>query len=330
MATSLNRFAKDDASIGRFLAGLFAERNVAKNTLCAYSIDLAQLVSAKWGEDASPPYAWSGYSEPDARAFLSAFVKDGASSATVRRKLAAARTFFRFLLREGSVAENPFSSLRGLRKAKTLPKTLSVSDIDRFLAQPGKDYGDGTISEFSFLRDTAVFETLYSTGCRVGEIASAKWKDANVPGGTMIVTGKGSKDRLVILGSRAVAALSRYRDKVSSVNPSLLAPDCSLFLSDRLLPLTARFVERRMKRYLAETGLPEDISPHKLRHSFATHLLDAGADMRSVQEMLGHASLSTTQIYTHVSIERLKDAYARAHPRARAERPLFRGDAPKS
>ena len=318
MATSLNRFAKDDASIGRFLAGLSAERNVAKNTLSAYSIDLAQLVSAKWGEEASPPYAWGGYSESDARAYVSSFVGDGASSATVRRKLAAARTFFRFLLREGTVSENPFSSLRGLRKAKTLPKTLSATDVDRFLSQPGKDHEDGLISEFAFVRDAAVFETLYSTGCRVGEIVSVKWRDANLHGGTMIVTGKGSKDRLVILGSRAVAALLRYKDKVASADPSLLAPERGLFLSDRLSPLTSRFVERRMKRYLAEAGLPGDISPHKLRHSFATHLLDAGADLRSVQEMLGHASLSTTQIYTHVSVERLKDAYARAHPRAGA------------
>ena len=316
MATSLNRFAKDDASVGRFLAGLSAERNVSKNTLSAYLIDLSQLVAAKWGEEDLPPYKWRDYSELDARAFLSAFVKEGASPATVRRKIAAARTFFRFLLREDSVAENPFSSLRGLRKAKTLPKTLSASDIDRFLAQPEKDYGEGTSTEFSYLRDAAVFETLYSTGCRVGEIASAKWGDADISAGTMIVTGKGSKDRLVILGSRAVAALSRYREKVASADPSLLASDRGIFLSDRLSPMTPRFVERRMKRYLAETGLPDDITPHKLRHSFATHLLDAGADLRSVQEMLGHASLSTTQIYTHVSIERLKDAYARAHPRA--------------
>ena len=316
MAESPNRFAPDDPLLARFMSGLSAERNVSDNTLSSYSIDLSQLVSSKWGLDASPPYAWTELTEMDARRFLASFVKDGAASATVRRKLAASRTFFRFLMREGVVGENPFALLRGVRKAKTLPKTLSAPDIDRFMSQPGKDFESGTLSEFSFARDVAVFEVLYSTGCRVSEVASAKWKDADLARGAMIVTGKGSKERLVILGSRAIAALERYRSLVEDRDPSLVNPDASIFLSDRRLPLTPRFIERRMKRYLAEAELPADITPHKLRHSFATHLLDAGADLRSVQEMLGHASLSTTQIYTHVSVERLKSAYMKAHPRA--------------
>ena len=298
------------------MSGLSAERNVSDNTLSSYSIDLAQLVSSKWGFEASPPYAWAELTEMDARRFLASFVKDGAASATVRRKLAAARTFFRFLMCEGIVGENPFALLRGVRKAKTLPKTLSAPDIDSFMSQPGKDFESGTLSEFSYARDVAVFEVLYSTGCRVSEVASAKWKDADLARGAMIVTGKGSKERLVILGSCAIAALERYRQLVKDRDPSLVNPGASIFLSDRRLPLTPRFIERRMKRYLAEAELPADITPHKLRHSFATHLLDAGADLRSVQEMLGHASLSTTQIYTHVSVERLKSAYMKAHPRA--------------
>ena len=130
------------------------------------------------------------------------------------------------------------------------------------------------------------------------------------------MTGKGSKDRLVILGRPALEALRRLREMVESLDPALAQEKAAVFLSDRMGKLTPRFVERRMKRYLAEAGLPLDVTPHKLRHSFATHLLDAGADLRAVQEMLGHASLSTTQVYTHVSVERLRDEYAKAHPRA--------------
>ena len=152
------------------------------------------------------------------------------------------------------------------------------------------------------------FEFLYSTGCRISEAISIKWGDIDFSRGTLIVTGKGSKERLVILGSKALAALSRLRNNLLSSKPELTVDDAHVFLSDKFINVSARFVERRMKTYLAETGLPIDLSPHKLRHSFATHLLDAGADLRSVQEMLGHASLSTTQIYTHIVNEKIKDA----------------------
>ncbi len=142
-----------------------------------------------------------------------------------------------------------------------------------------------------------------------------KWGELDFARGSVIVTGKGSKSRLVILGSKALKALEDLRGEISVRRSDLAGPESDVFLSDRLQKISARFVERRMKRYLAEAGLPADITPHKLRHSFATHMLDAGADLRSVQEMLGHSSLSTTQIYTHVSVERLKDVYAKTHPR---------------
>ncbi|MBO7308007.1 MAG: tyrosine-type recombinase/integrase, partial [Kiritimatiellae bacterium] len=234
----------------------------------------------------------------------------------VRRKLAALRTFYRYLQREGEVVDNPFSTLKGPRKVKTLPKVLSIGDIQKFLDAPLKKFSDGRLGEFAALRDTAVFEFLYSTGCRISEAISVKWGDIDFSRGTLIVTGKGSKERLVILGSKALAALLRLKDHLSATGGALVLGDSHIFLSDRLEKASARFIERRMKTYLREAGLPEDLSPHKLRHSFATHLLDAGADLRSVQEMLGHASLSTTQIYTHVSVERLKDEYAKAHPRS--------------
>lgn len=311
-----NSFAENDSSLKDFTAYLLGERNVSSNTLLGYQTDLAQLVSGKWGESAEPPYAWAEYLPQDARNYLTSFTRDGAAPTTARRKLAAARTFFRFLQRGGVVADNPFAALHGPRLTKSLPKVMSVSEMEKFLLQPERDYMDGTIDQRSFLRDRAIFEVFYSTGCRISELISAVWEEVDLPRGTMIVTGKGSKERLVVLGRPAVTALKELRAFLADENAYQVEAGAVVFPGDGRHRLSSRFVERRMKRYLAEAGLSLTLSPHKLRHSFATHLLDAGADLRSVQEMLGHASLSTTQIYTHVSVERLKDAYAAAHPRA--------------
>lgn len=316
MAVSPNRHSAGDPELQRFSRYLMAERNAAAHTLDNYAADLAQFVASKWGVDAEPPYPWADLSETDARNFILAFTKDGAKATTVLRKIAAARTFCRFLQREERIIDNPFSLLKGPRKAKTLPRVLSAEDVVRFLERPGIDFREGRISEYAYLQDRAMFEALYSTGCRISEMTAVKWGEIDFGRGTLIVTGKGSKDRLVILGRPALAALAELRKKTEELNPALAEAKADVFRSNRLIRASPRFVERRMKRYLAEAGLPTDVTPHKLRHSFATHLLDAGADLRSVQEMLGHASLSTTQIYTHVSIERLKDEYAKAHPRA--------------
>ena len=310
MVPPTNPRTAEDPCVQRFKASLLAERGVSQNTWDGYFSDLAQFASFAWGHDAAPPFAWGETGDAAARAFLSSFGSAGARATTVRRKLAALRSFYRHLQREGTVADNPFSSLRGPRKAKTLPKVLSVGDVESFLAQPGKDYAAGRIGEREFLRDSALFETLYSTGCRIGEVVPLRWSDIDFTRGTAIVTGKGSKDRLVILGPKALDALGRLR------GASAADADGVVFASTAGKPASTRLVERRMKRYLVEAGLPADLTPHKLRHSFATHLLDAGADLRSVQEMLGHSSLSTTQVYTHVSVERLKDAYFSSHPRA--------------
>ncbi len=305
-----NRDAFGDPMLKRFETHLLAERGVSGNTWEGYSSDIAQFASFAWGEGSKPPFPWASAGESSARAFLGAFGSGGARATTMRRKLAALRSFYRFLQREGMAVDNPFSSLRGPRKAKTLPKVISVADVDSFLSQPAKDFAEGRIDEYTCLRDTAVFEFLYSTGCRISEATSLRWRDVDLVRGSAVVTGKGSKDRLVVVGARAREALGRLRAFAGA------SDDDALFLSERRIPASPRFVERRMKRYLVEAGLPSDLTPHKLRHSFATHLLDAGADLRSVQEMLGHSSLSTTQIYTHVSVERLKDAYFSSHPRA--------------
>ena len=306
-----------DPLVQQFESYLTAERNASQHTVDNYLRDVAQFGDALRGNSDAHGYSnWLAATDAEARRFLVSLTAGGASPTTVRRKLAANRTFYRFLQREGVIKDNPFALLKGPRKAKILPKTLSVADLQAFLSRPQKDFQDKLISRYAALRDTAIFEALYSTGCRISEILSLTWREIGWNDGTVIVTGKGRKDRLVILGKKAVDALRMLRSCVNTERPDLGGSDAEVFLSDRFEKLSARFVERRMKRYLVEAGLPTDLSPHKLRHSFATHLLDAGADLRSVQEMLGHSSLSTTQIYTHVSIEHLKDQYAKAHPRA--------------
>ena len=316
MAVAPNKRAADDPALQRFGRYLMAERNASGHTLCSYAADLAQFVASKWGVDAEPPYSWRELNEDDARNFVLAFTKDGARATTVLRKIAAARAFCRFLQREEVILDNPFSLLKGPKKSKVLPRVLSAEDVARFLERPALDFREGRLSEYDYLQDRAMFESLYSTGCRISEMTAVKWGQIDFDRGTLIVTGKGSKDRLVILGRPALAALSELRKKTEEIDPALAADAADVFRSRRKIRASARFVQRRMKRYLAEAGLPTDVTPHKLRHSFATHLLDAGADLRSVQEMLGHASLSTTQIYTHVSVERLRDEYAKSHPRA--------------
>ena len=309
-----NRRTLADPQVAAFIRHLQAERNESANTCSAYASDLAQLVSSKWGAAARPPFPWRELADADARRFLVAFSASGATATTVRRKLAAGRTFCRFLQREGILIDNPFALLHGPRKAKALPKVLSATEVARFLAQPLRDLDDGTVGEYAARRDKALFEALYSTGCRIGEMLPVTWGEIDFARGTLIVTGKGSKDRLVILGRPARDALTALRETAAACGARTDGA-AAVFQTDAFEPMTRRFAERRMKRYLAEAELPTDLTPHKLRHSFATHLLDAGADLRSIQEMLGHASLSTTQIYTHVSIERLRDEYAKAHPR---------------
>ena len=317
MGMQSNNSAGLDPQIIRFDSYLSGERNASRHTRAGYLADLAQFVAHKWGASADPPYDWSSVGEADARAFLLGFSAEGAGPATLRRKLASVRSFFNFLRLESGVgAENPFSMLHGPRKARTLPKVLSVDEMRMFLAQPVKMRRSGRLGKRDFLRDRAVFEFLYSTGCRISEAVGLKWADVELDRGTAIVTGKGSKDRLVILGKAAVAALAELRSDMLQESAGSVSGESPVFISPRGKVLSPRVVERRMKLYLAEAGLSAEITPHKLRHSFATHMLDAGADLRGVQEMLGHVSLSTTQIYTHVSVERLKDVVASSHPRS--------------
>jgi len=308
----------------RFRTFLLAERNASERTVAGYEIDIEQFAAFQWGPESKPPFDWTSVTPENARAFLMAFARNDARATTTRRKLASMRTFFRFLSREGKVPSNPFGGLRGPKLPKPLPKVLSQDEVRRLIEAPGLELArrkaqkrEVTQQEtYACLRDTALFESLYSTGCRISEMVSLTWGQIRFDTGSVIVTGKGSKQRLCILGKPACKALRDLRRAAGELFQNGDADSTNVFLNERGLVFRPREAQRRMKTWLAAADLPTDLSPHKLRHSFATHLLDAGADLRSVQEMLGHSSLATTQIYTHVSVERLKDEYMKAHPRA--------------
>ena len=318
--------AAGDETVMRFVTYLRAECNASDHTVAGYVQDIGQFAAFVWPDGAvKPPFAWTEPSQERARAFLVAFHRNGWAPSTTRRKLASLRAFYKFLERESLVTVNPFMGLRGPRMGKRLPAVLGMKEVETLLAAPLADLAarrarHGMVApfiEYAALRDATIFESLYSTGCRISEIASLTWGDIRFDQGTVIVEGKGRKQRLCVLGGPACRALLALRELVRGLWPSEAADGSSLFLNKTGQTLTTRSIERQMEKWVRAAGLPPEYTPHKLRHSFATHLLDAGADLRNVQEMLGHASLSTTQIYTHVSIERLTEEYIRAHPRAR-------------
>lgn len=315
-----------ESSVNAFTRFLRGERNASEHTVSGYVQDIGQYVAFAWPPDQAFPLPWKTMSRDVCRGFLIATQKGGASAATTRRKLASLRSFARFLVRENLIESDPFAGIRGPKLAKRLPVVLSVEEVAKLLVAPveafqrARELHGGAFTpgeEYAARRDAALLETLYSTGCRVSEAAGMTWGSINFGEGTTIVYGKGRKERLCVLGHHAIAALQAMRRVADLLWPEKAGdPKTHVFLNLQGTPLTTRSMERQMKIALAQAGLPATLTPHKLRHSFATHLLDAGADLRSVQEMLGHASLSTTQIYTHVSIERLRDEYAAAHPRA--------------
>lgn len=250
------------------------------------------------------------------RGFLTFLDSFGYSSATVARKIATLRSFYKWMLKRSIVQSNPMLLIRTPKQAKRLPKAINVDQIDRLLSMPDNRETLGA-------RDRAILETLYSTGVRVSELVDLGRSDLSMEEQTIRVRGKGKKERMVPMGSHAMAAIRHYM--------TLLEPDprfrklremsqvetvVPLFVNKNGGRLSARSVRRKLDKYLVQAGLDPSISPHTLRHSFATHLLDNGADLRSVQELLGHQSLSTTQIYTHLSSMRLRDTYDQAHPRA--------------
>ena len=234
------------------------------------------------------------------------------SKVSVGRKLAAIRTFFRLLIREEIIPTNPAGSIKAPKREKPLPRALSVDEVDRFFSRNSDRQK----------RDLAIFELLYSSGLRVGELTSLDVQDLDLNNGWVRVTGKGNKERYVPVGSRAAAALKDYLPLRALVEQQsgALNSRSALFLNARGGRLSSRSIRRILKSFLGSSGVARDVSPHAFRHSFATHLLHGGADLRSIQELLGHSSLSTTQRYTKMDLGRLMEVYDRSHPRSGAVR----------
>ncbi len=248
------------------------------------------------------------------RGFLAKLDEHNYSAATLARKIATLRSFYRWLEKSRHVSENPMLLIRTPRQNKRLPKAIDVEQVERLLSAPDP-------ADLLGARDRAILETLYSTGIRVSELVGIDRGDVDVDERAMIVRGKGRRERLVPLGTHALAAISHYLDMLAADPRGRVdgdAGEAPLFINKHGGRLSTRSVRRKVSKYLEKVGLDPDISPHTLRHSFATHLLDNGADLRSVQELLGHQSLSTTQVYTHLSTSRMREAYDDAHPRAEA------------
>ena len=308
----------------RFLSYLENERNFSGHTIRSYASDLAQFVEFLTA-DGSPAPAGGGRPEANAgaeadavsdrlrqvtpvdlRRYLAALRRADYSRSTIARKIATLRSFYKFLARQGLTEHNPVKAIRTPRQEKRLPKFLPPADVERLLAAPD---GDDLLS----LRDAAILEVLYSTGMRVGELVGLDLKDIDPIAEVVRVRGKGRRERLAPLGSYAVRALNRYLEARAACD---VKDAEAVFVNRHGRRLAARSVRRKLAKYLAVAGLDPSVSPHTLRHSFATHMLERGADLRAVQELLGHRSLSTTQIYTHVTASRLKEIYESAHPRA--------------
>ena len=286
-----------------FLAYLELERGLSRNTLEAYRGDLLQLGAFLAPRGVGVLEAQHG----DLAAFI-AELAGAASAATLGRKVACLRSFYRHLRREELIAHDPTAELRGPRKTQRLPRVLTRQEVAKLLGEP-----KGT--EPRALRDRALLEILYACGLRVSEAIGLELADVDLEERMLRARGKGSKERLVPIGRQAISALRAY---CLRGRPVLLGPraESRLFVNHRGSPLSRQGLYKIVQRHARGAGLEARMSPHTLRHSFATHLLAGGCDLRSLQEMLGHADLATTQLYTQLSAERLKDAYFSAHPRA--------------
>jgi integrase/recombinase XerC len=288
-----------------FSGYLETERNVSPHTLAAYRSDLSQwqaFVLAEKGDNVSA----RDVDHLLLRRYLASLSKT-AKKSSIGRKLAAIRSFFRYLLRRGIISKNPAELIATPKKEQRLPFHLDIDQTTSLMEAPDQEQKHG-------LRDRAILELLYSSGLRVSELTGLNIGEVDLSAGMVRVTGKGGKERIVPVGGRALEALAAYLEERSDTQHG--AP---LFLNSRGQRINRRSVARIVDAHVLRIAAFKRISPHTLRHTFATHMLEGGADLRAIQELLGHASLSTTQKYTHVSIDRLMEVYDKAHPKAHAE-----------
>lgn len=285
-----------------FLDTLWSERGLADNTLESYRQDLTAFA----GYAAARVDSLSAVSAVELQTYLTDLYIDGMSTATVARRLSCLRQFFRWAVQNGLMAKNPAALLAAPKQSRRLPKAMSEAQIDALLAVD--------TTQRLGLRDKAMLELLYATGLRVSELVSINQTDISLRQGVVRVLGKGSKERLVPIGERALEAVQAYLDEQ---RPDLVkhAAEKALFLTERGKPMSRQAFWYLIKRHARRAGVTGQLSPHVLRHCFATHLLDHGADLRVVQLLLGHSDLSTTQIYTHVARERLQNLHSQHHPR---------------
>ena len=313
--------------VRQFLDYLKLERHFSDYTVKSYGADLQQFGQFLGGEigqmvgNVAPAVKMTPAQvderkikcEPTVvREFLAYLYAQNYTKSTTARKLATLRSFYKFLIKRQLVAGSPLNAIRTPKQDKRLPKCLDLDQVQKLLDSPG----DGDIL---CARDKAMLEVLYSSGIRVSELVELEMQDLDLVEGVLRVRGKGRKDRLTPIGSQAIKAIQRYFE-MRAMEPRCNGPYAArVFLNKHGEPLSTRSVRRKLDKYLVNAGLDPGISPHTLRHSFATHLLNNGADLRSVQELLGHQSLSTTQVYTHLTTARMKEAYNAAHPRAHTD-----------
>lgn len=299
--------------IDQFRHHLQVVRQSSAHTLKCYSEDIVQLAAFLEERQLT---CWSDVAFSDLRDWVLQLGQAGYARRTVARKLAAARSFFRYAVRAGLLASNPSTALRTPRLPRPLPHPLTREEMEQLLAAPD-------LSEPLGLRDRAAIELLYSTGMRVSELLTLTFSDLEACPATLTITGKGRKQRLVFVGRAAREAVSEYLGRGRPLLRQARRTTAAFLLNHLGGPLTDRGLRMLLAAYGTRLGLPDPLTPHTLRHSFATHLLEGGADLRAVQELLGHSSLSTTQIYTRVTPELLRKVYEKAHPRAHLAAPAI-------
>ena len=287
-----------------FLAQLTIEKRASQYTVKSYKRDLNCLSTYCESKSIS---LWTDLKQTDIRSYIASRHRQGLSSTSLQRELSAIRSFFNFLLKNQLTDNNPGQYIKAPKKTRKLPKTLDVDQIKSLLEA-------GTNSTIE-IRDLAMFELFYSTGIRLSELAQLNLTDIDLTDKSLMVrSGKGGKSRMLPIGSKAVVAINTWLEhRIKSITST----ETALFISTRGTRLGQRSIELRLKQWCKKKGIAENIHPHMLRHSFATHLLESSQDLRAVQELLGHSNISTTQIYTHLDFQHLADVYDRAHPRAK-------------